>query len=189
MNSAVFMLVTAVLSSVLTIVMLGVIFKVYIMPQLEKRLATLTEALEISLDQRIEQASQQIYAETQQGLNEAIAETLPLFRTEMQTGFEEAAEALLPKFRQEVSAGFQETAEEILPAFQHEIQASLTEIPKTLIPFLREEIERDLKEIITAMIKGDFVDKAAKRMVKTGSSLVETGLTLLRNTRPNNNDG
>jgi hypothetical protein len=181
----VLVIVTALLSSVLTIAMLAVIFSLYIMPRFNNQLALLTRQLEEKLDQRIEQAGEQFREETHRGFSAAVTESLPLFRTELQDGFAETAEAMLPQFRREMVEGFQSAAEEVLPEFRREMRVGFKEIPKELLPFLREEIESDLKEIITSVAKGDFVDKAAKRMVQTGSSLVETGLTLLRSSRFN----
>lgn len=179
----VLMIMTALSSSLLTATVLLVVFKLYIIPLFNKQIDVLTRELEEKLDQRIEQAGKQFREETHQGFTEAIAEALPLFRTELQNGFAETAEEMLPQFRREMVEGFQSVAEEILPEFRREVRAGFKEVPKELLPFLREEIEGDLKEIITSVAKGDFVDKAAKRMVQTGSSLVETGLTLLRSSR------
>jgi DNA anti-recombination protein RmuC len=179
----VLIIVTALLSSVLTAIMLGIVFKFHIAPQLNQQIETLACELEEKLDQHIKQAGQQFREETHQGFSKAVTDALPLFRAELQTGFEETAEAMLPKFRHEVTEGFQDAVKEMLPEFRREMHTGFKEIPKELLPFLREEIEGDLKEIITSVARGDFVDKAAKRMVQTGSSLVETGLTLLKSSR------
>jgi hypothetical protein len=77
-------------------------------------------------------------------------------------GVEQGATELLPKVRAELTAGFREAAAEALSAFRDEVR----------------------KGFIEALSASDLLDRTAKKVVRTGSSLMESGLNLLRATRP-----
>jgi len=66
-----------------------------------------------------------------------------------------------------LTAGFREAAAESLPAF-------------------REEVRKGFAEAIAALATTELLDRTARKVVRTGSSLVESGLSLLRATRPPN---
>ncbi len=61
----------------------------------------------------------------------------------------------------ELTAGFREAATESLPAF-------------------REEVRKGFTDALTRLKAGDLLDRTARKVVRTGSSLVESGLNLLR---------
>jgi len=87
-------------------------------------------------------------------------------RAQVRGGVEEAATELLPRIRAELTAGFREAAAENLPAF-------------------REEVRKGFAEAITSLATTELLGRTAGKVVRTGSSLVESGLSLLRGARPN----
>jgi len=159
---------TAFLSSVLTGIGLVIVFKFFIKKYLDEQMVTFSKIFENELKKNVESAGDSLIIQFQQNAHrsfEESAETIvPIFRAELKAAFTEAAEELLPEFRQEVKQGFEEAAEDLLPEFRRQMQESF-------------------KEAILATAGGEFVDKAAKTVLRTGSSLVETGLYILRGSR------
>ena len=82
------------------------------------------------------------------------------------SGVGDAAAGLLPRVQTELTAGLRAAAAESLPAF-------------------RDEVRKGFTDAIGALNAGELLDRTARKVVRTGSSLVESGLNLLRATRPN----
>ena len=95
------------------------------------------------------------------GVSAAGQEILEPLRAQVRDGVEEAATALLPQIRAELTAGFREAATDSLPAF-------------------REEVRKGFTDALTVLNAGELLDRTARKVVRTGSSLVESGLSLLR---------
>ena len=95
------------------------------------------------------------------GAGAAGQELLEPLRTQVRSGVEDAATELLPQIRRELTTGFRDAATESLPAF-------------------REEVRKGFTEALTGLNAGDLLDRTARKVVYTGSSLVESGLNLLR---------
>ena len=64
-----------------------------------------------------------------------------------------------------MTAGFRDAAAESLPAF-------------------REEVRKGFGDAIASLATSELLDRTARKVVRTGSSLVESGLNLLRGARP-----
>ncbi|MFZ4789490.1 MAG: hypothetical protein ACOYMW_01040 [Candidatus Competibacteraceae bacterium] len=144
----VLVIATALLASLLTLVLGWLAFQRWLRPQLETRLAILAEGLE---------------ARVKAGAGAAGQDVLEPLRTQVRGGVEDAATTLLPNLRTELAAGFREAAAEMLPAFRDEVRKGFTD----------------------ALSASDLLDRTAKKVVRTGSSLMESGFNLLRVTRPN----
>jgi hypothetical protein len=144
----VLVIATALLASLLTLVLGWLAFQRWLRPQLETRLAILAEGLE---------------ARVRAGAGAAGQDVLEPLRTQVRGGVEDAATTLLPNLRTELVAGFREAAAEMLPAFRDEVRKGFTD----------------------ALSASDLLDRTAKKVVRTGSSLMESGFNLLRVTRPN----
>jgi len=144
----VLVIATALLASLLTLVLGWLAFQRWLRPQLETRLAILAEGLE---------------ARVKAGAGAAGQDVLEPVRTQVRGGVEDAATTLLPNLRTELAAGFREAAAEMLPAFRDEVRKGFTD----------------------ALSASDLLDRTAKKVVRTGSSLMESGFNLLRVTRPN----
>ena len=95
------------------------------------------------------------------GAGAAGQELLEPLRTQVRCGVEDAAAELLPQVRGELTTGFREAAIDSLPAF-------------------REEVRKGFTDALTGLKAGDLLDRTARKVVRTGSSLVESGLNLLR---------
>ena len=95
------------------------------------------------------------------GAGTAGQELLEPLRAQVRCGVEDAVTQLLPQIREELTTGFREAATESLPAF-------------------REEVRQGFTEALTGLNAGDLLDRTARKVVRTGSSLVESGLNLLR---------
>jgi len=188
-NNLIPIIATAILSSLLTLGVFFAVFKLFVEKRIETRLEILASELEKKLKQNFATESHhllvQFREEVQQGFKDGAAETLPWFRSELTAGFTETAKGMLPQFRQELSDGFKETAESLLPQFRQEVRQGFVEAGEELLPALRENIEDNIKNTVLSLAGGDIVDKAAKTVLKTGSSLVETGLFILRGQRTN----
>lgn len=117
------------------------------------------------LEARLEALAELLEARVKAGAGAAGRELLEPLRTQVRGGVEEAATELLPRIRAELTAGFQEAAAESLPAF-------------------REEVRKGFADAIASLATTDLLDRTARKVVRTGSSLVESGLSLLRATRP-----
>lgn len=122
---------TALASSLLTLLLGGLLLRYWLLPRLE--------ALSMVLEARVK------------------------------TGVNATAAELLPQVRAELVAGFREAAMESLPAF-------------------REEVRKGFTEALTATNAAELLDRTARKVVRTGSSLVESGLNLLRPARPDGTD-
>jgi hypothetical protein len=95
------------------------------------------------------------------GAGAAGQELLEPLRTQVRSGVEDAAAELLPQIRRELTTGFRDAATESLPAF-------------------REEVRNGFTEALGSLNASDLLDRTARKVVRTGSSLVESGLNLLR---------
>lgn len=95
------------------------------------------------------------------GAGAAGQELLEPLRTQVRCGVEDAAAELLPQIRGELTTGFRDAALDSLPAF-------------------REEVRKGFTDALTGLNAGDLLDRTARKVVRTGSSLVESGLSLLR---------
>ncbi|HOW61007.1 MAG TPA: hypothetical protein PLJ20_00345 [Candidatus Contendobacter sp.] len=121
------------------------------------------------LETRLTMIAETLEARVRAGAGAAGQELLEPLRAQVRGGVEEAAIELLPRIRAELAAGFREAAEESLPAF-------------------REEVRKGFAEAIASLATTEILGRTAGKVVRTGSSLVETGLSLLRATRPSARD-
>ncbi|HRD64693.1 MAG TPA: hypothetical protein PKY50_00910 [Candidatus Competibacter sp.] len=144
----------AMASSLSTLVLGWIVFRRWVRPQMEIRLAELAELLE---------------ARVKAGAGEAGQELLEPLRTQVRCGLEDAAGNLLPQARSELGAEFRAAALESLPAF-------------------REEVRKGFTDAIGALDAGDLLDRTAKKVVRTSSSLMESGLNLFLAGRPGDRD-
>jgi len=143
--------VTALMSSLGTLVLGLVVFRQWVQPRLEARLEAFAETLE---------------ARVKAGAGAAGQELLEPLRAQVRGGMEAAATELLPQIRAELTAGFREAATASLPAF-------------------REEVRKGFTEAIASLATTELLGRTAGKVVRTGSSLVESGLNLLRAARTN----
>ncbi len=118
------------------------------------------------LERRWAALAELLEARVKAGAGAAGQELLEPLRAQVRGGVEDAAAGLLPQFKAELTAGFREAATDSLPA-------------------LRDEVR---KGFIDALSASELLDRTAKKVVRTGSSLVESGLNLLRATRPSERD-
>ncbi len=118
--------------------------------------------LQPQFEARLAVLAETLEARVKAGASAAGQDLLAPLRVEVYSGVEQAATELLPKIRAELTAGFQEAAAEALPAFREEVRKGFTD----------------------ALSASDLLDRTAKKVVRTGSSLMESGLNLLRATRP-----
>ena len=121
------------------------------------------------LETRLEAFADELEARVKAGAGAAGQELLEPLRAQVRGGLEEAATDLLPKMRTELTAGFRTAAAESLPAF-------------------REEVRKGFADAIGALDAGELLDRTAKKVVRTSSSLVESGLSLLRAARAKDRD-
>ena len=121
------------------------------------------------LEARLEALAALLEARVKAGAGAAGRELLEPLRAQVRGGVEDAATALLPGVRADLVTGFREAAAESLPAF-------------------REEVRKGFTDAIGALNAGELLDRTARKVVRTGSSLVESGLNLLRATRPDDRD-
>ena len=121
------------------------------------------------LEARLEALAGLLEARVKAGADAAGRDLLEPLRAQVRGGVEDAATALLPGVRADLVTGFREAAAESLPAF-------------------REEVRKGFTDAIGALNAGELLDRTARKVVRTGSSLVESGLNLLRATRPDDRD-
>ena len=114
------------------------------------------------LEARLTALAEQLEARVKAGAGAAGQDLLEPLRAQVRGGVEDAATDVLPKIRAELTAGFHDAAAESLPAFREEVRKGFTE----------------------ALNAGELLDRTARTVVRTGSSLVESGLNLLRGARP-----
>ncbi len=117
------------------------------------------------LESRLEALAELLEARVKAGARAAGQELMEPLRAQVRGGMEEAAAELLPKVRAELTAGFRDAAAESLPAF-------------------REEVRKGFGDAIASLATSELLDRTARKVVRTGSSLVESGLNLLRGARP-----
>ena len=117
------------------------------------------------LEARLEAFADLLEARVKAGAGAAGQELLEPLRAQVRGGMEEAAAELLPQVRAELTAGFRDAAAESLPAF-------------------REEVRKGFADAIASLATSELLDRTARKVVRTGSSLVESGLNLLRGARP-----
>ena len=118
------------------------------------------------LEARLAAVAETLEARVKAGAGAAGQELLEPLRMQVRGGVEEAATELLPRIRAELTAGFREAAAESLPAF-------------------REEVRKGFTEAIASLATTELLGRTAGKVVRTGSSLVESGLSLLRAARAN----
>lgn len=114
------------------------------------------------LERRWVAMAEQLEARVKAGVGAAGQELLEPLRAQVRGGVEEAATGLLPQCKAELTAGFRQAATDSLPAFRDEVRKGFTD----------------------ALSASELLDRTARKVVRTGSSLVESGLNLLRATRP-----
>lgn len=114
------------------------------------------------LETRLAVLAEGLEARVRAGASAAGQDMLEPLRAQVRGGVEDAAATLLPTVRTELTAGFRDAATEMLPAF-------------------REEVRKGFADALSA---SDLLDRTAKKVVRTGSSLMESGLNLLRASRP-----
>jgi hypothetical protein len=119
------------------------------------------------LEARLEAFAGLLEVRVKAGAGAAGQELLEPLRAQVRGGVEAAANELLPKVRAELTAGFRDAAAESLPAFREEVRKGFTD----------------------ALNASELLDRTARKVVRTGSSLVESGLNLLRATRPADRGG
>jgi len=113
------------------------------------------------LEARLEAFAGLLEARVKAGAGAAGQELLEPLRAQVHDGAEAAVIELLPKVRAELTAGFRDAAVGSLPAFREEVRKGFTD----------------------ALNASELLDRTARKVVRTGSSLVESGLNLLRATR------
>ena len=118
------------------------------------------------LEARLAAFAETLEARVKAGAGAAGQELLEPLRAQVRGGVEAAATELLPRIRAELTAGFREATAESLPAF-------------------REEVRQGFTDAIASLATTELFGRTAGKVVRTGSSLVETGLSLLRASRPN----
>jgi hypothetical protein len=117
------------------------------------------------LEARLETFADELEARVKTGAGAAGQELLEPLRAQVRGGVEDAASEWLPQARAELTAGLREAAAETLPAF-------------------REEVRKGFADAITSLATSELLDRTARKVVRTGSSLMESGLSLLRGARP-----
>ncbi len=122
--------------------------------------------LQPRLEARLDILAEQLEMRVKAGAGAAGQDLLEPVRAQVYGGVAQAATELLPRIRAELTAGFQDAAAEALPAFRDEVRKGFTD----------------------ALSAGDLLDRTAKKVVRTGSSLMESGLNLLRATRPDDGE-
>ena len=105
--------------------------------------------------------AEQLEQRVKAGAGAAGQELLEPLRVQVRCGAEDAATRLLPQVQEALTAGFREAAQEALPEF-------------------REEVRKGFTDALTGLKAGELLDRTARKVVRTGSSLVESGLNLLR---------
>ncbi|MBL8247751.1 MAG: hypothetical protein JNK95_05220 [Candidatus Competibacter sp.] len=121
------------------------------------------------LETRLEAFAEVLEARVKAGAGAAGQELLEPLRAQVRGGVEDAASAWLPQARTELTAGLREAAVETLPAF-------------------REEVRKGFADAIASLATSELLDRTARKVVRTGSSLMESGLGLLRGARPDRPD-
>ena len=99
-------IVTAILSSVFTLIGFWLLFRFVLLKTLEKQGEELADDFEKQLTVSFEKA---------------VDEALPEFRAELEAGFKEAGEELLPGFTKAMKDGFHEAGQELLPELRAEV--------------------------------------------------------------------
>lgn len=113
------------------------------------------------LETRLAVLAEGLEARVRAGAGAAGQDVLEPLRAQVRGGVEDAAVILLPTLRSELTAGFRDAATEMLPTFREEVRKGFTD----------------------ALSASDLLDRTAKKVVRTGSSLMESGLNLLRASR------
>lgn len=113
---------------------------------------------------------------------EAFAESL---EARVRAGASAAGHAMLEPLRNQVRGGVEDAAAGLLPRLQTELTAGLRAAAAESLPAFRDEVRKGFTDAIGALNAGELLDRTARKVVRTGSSLVESGLNLLRATRPN----
>jgi len=99
-------ILTALFSSVFTIVGALLVYKFLLANRINDELNRMGDAHETQLRQALEKSA---------------VEMLPEFRSEVIAGFEDAGNDMLPEFRREVEDGFKTGVREVLPEFRKEV--------------------------------------------------------------------
>lgn len=114
------------------------------------------------LESRLAAFADLLEARVKAGAGAAGQELLEPVRARVRAGVEDAAAGLLPQARADLAAGVRDAAADSLPAFREEVRKGFTE----------------------ALSASALLDRTARGVARTGSSLVESGLSLLRPARP-----
>ena len=121
-------------------------------------------------------------------LETRLAELAGLLEARVKAGAGAAGRDLLEPLRAQVRGGLQEAADELLPKARTELTAGFREAAAESLPALRDEVRKGFIDALGALDASDLLDRTARKVVRTGSSLVESGLGLLRAGRPRERD-
>lgn len=111
-----------------------------------------------------------------------------LLETRVKAGAGVAGQELLEPLRAQVRGGVEDAAAELLPQVRAELTAGFREAATDRLPAFREEVRKGFTDALVALNAGDLLDRTARKVVRTGSSLVESGLSLLRGAGSNERD-
>lgn len=158
------MLGTAVLTSLLTVALLVMAGRRWLVRLME---------------QRMESAGDEMRERVKQGTLEAGDELLPRFKAEVKAGFAEAAEEILPRLRSEVEQGVRDGADAALPEVRDQVEAGVRAGADAAIPQLRTEVGEGVREALLTPAGSKLLGKTQERLAKKGSSVLEAGLSIL----------
>ena len=107
-----------------------------------------------------------------------------LLETRVKTGANAAGQELLEPLRAQVRGGLEEAASELLPRIRTELTAGFRDAATDSMPGFREEVRQGFADAIASLATSELLDRTARKVVRTGSSLVESSLNLLLGARP-----
>jgi hypothetical protein len=119
------------------------------------------------------------------GLESRLAAFADLLEARVKAGAEAAGQGLLEPVRARVQAGAEDAAAKLLPRVRAELTAGVRDAAADSLPALREEVRKGFIEALSA---DALLDRTARGVARTGASLVESGLSLLRPARPGGRD-
>ena len=118
-------------------------------------------------------------------LESRLAAFADLLEARVKAGAEAAGQELLEPARARVRAGVEDAVGGLLPQVRAELTAGVRDAAADSLPAFREEVRKGFTEALSA---GALLDRTARGVARTGSSLVESGLSLLRPARPEGRD-
>ena len=68
------------------------------------------------------------------------------------------------------------------------VKAGAAAAATEILPAFREEVRNGFADAIASLATTEMLDRTARKVVRTGSSLMESGLSLLRGARPDRSD-